>query len=507
MSEGAALRGRPTPPGGGDTISRNAMFALATQLTTAAFTAALTVFLVRQLGPAGYGTLSLAMGVTGLLIRPAAGGSSQAAARYVAERRGDIPAIAGVLGMAGRFRLVSATLIAVALFALAQPISDLYRVPEMTWPLRALAVAFFGQSVTLFWRDVFVALRRTSSGFALILSESAMEFTATVTLVLVGGGVTAAAFGRTIGYLFGAFVGVILLTRVLGRSPLFGTGRSAVGRREFAGYAGAMVVITSAVSAFGQLNVLLIGAFLTTSSVGIYSAALRLITVLRYPGQALAQGIAPRLARHPDEPPNVRALSTGLGYMISFQAGVAAVLLVWAEPIVELVLGPEFLESAEVLRALTPLILLVGLSTLLSSALNYAGEGRRRMPVAIATFFVTAASGVILIPEIGILGAAVGSDVAYALYVGGHLWLCRRVLGLPLRPLAVTAGGSLAALGAMAAVLLAIGTGGQLSVIQWTAGLTLGSAAFVVTLVATRALSIGEIRFLLGLPARALRRT
>src|SRR5919109_199655 len=117
----------------GDTISRNALFAFVTQMSTAVFTAALTLYLVRALGPAGFGTFALAMGITGLLQRPAAGGAHHAAGRVVAERYGDTPAIAAVLGMALPIRMLTAAGFSVALFALAGPISDAYNAPELAW--------------------------------------------------------------------------------------------------------------------------------------------------------------------------------------------------------------------------------------------------------------------------------------------------------------------------------------------------------------------------------------
>ena len=139
--------------------------------------------------------------------------------------------------MALRTRLLTAAGTAVALFALAGPISHLYGVPEMAWPLRGAAIALFGQSLVTFLQGIFIALRRASGGFALVVSESAVEFTASVMLVLLGGGVTGAAFGRAVGYVFGAVLGIVLLGRFLGRSTLFGTGKSVVGRREFVDYA------------------------------------------------------------------------------------------------------------------------------------------------------------------------------------------------------------------------------------------------------------------------------
>ena len=68
--EEAGVRTAPAPPPGeqppaprSDSITRNTFFGLATQLTTAAFTAALTLFLVRALGPDDYGIFALATGI------------------------------------------------------------------------------------------------------------------------------------------------------------------------------------------------------------------------------------------------------------------------------------------------------------------------------------------------------------------------------------------------------------------------------------------------------------
>jgi len=48
-------------------VARNTGLAFLTQIVTAAFTAGLTIFLVRRLGPDEYGLFSLALGIAGLL--------------------------------------------------------------------------------------------------------------------------------------------------------------------------------------------------------------------------------------------------------------------------------------------------------------------------------------------------------------------------------------------------------------------------------------------------------
>jgi O-antigen/teichoic acid export membrane protein len=493
------------PAATGDSISRNAAFGFAGQVATGAFTAALVVVLSRELGPDGYGTLALALGITGMVMQFAEGGTAQAAARFIAERHGDPRRIAAVVGMALRYRILTALAITVALIALADPIANLYDAPELVWPLRVLAVAFFGQNLTMFARTQLVAMRSAGKTFALLTSESAVEFTASVSLVVLGAGVTGAAAGRAVGYLFGTVLGIVLMTRLL-RHSLLRAEPSPVSRREFLGYAGAMTAVGVTSTIFNKLDVLLLGAYVSTAAVGIYSAPLRLVGLITYPGRALSQGIAPRLARHPDQPQNVGALERGMRYIMVLQAVTVAYLLVWAEPIVTLTLGDQFLESAEVLRALAPVAFLAGLAPMVQSPLNYAGVGSRRIPVGIATIVVTAAIDVILIPEIGILGAAVGNGVGSAVYIGWHLWLCHTILGLPLRRLALSAVRGLLAAAAVAGVLALLGTS-DLSALDWVVGVVAGLALFVALLRALGELSAIEVRWLIRRPFGAQTRT
>ncbi len=470
----------------GDSIARNAAFALASQGATAVFTAALTLVLVRVLEPSGYGLFALAISAGTLALLPADFGVAQSTARYIAERRGDVGVVATTLAKGLRLKLVLTTAFTAVLVALAGPIASAYGEPGLADPLRGVFIALLGQSVMLLFMRALVALRRVDVQFRLVFLESAVEFSASIGLVLAVGGATGAAFGRAIGYSFGALLGIFLVWRLFGRSPLK-VGRGGPRYRELAGYATALLVVDGAFALFSQIDVLLLGAILGASSVGIYAAPLRLTTLLHYPGLAAASAVAPRLARHPDDPPDVPALAAGLRFLILLQAAVAVVIAVWATPIVDLLLGPDYEESADVLRALAPLVFLKGLGPLASATINYVGEARRRVPVAIASVIVNVVLLLVLVPDIGVVGAAVSVDVAYALYVGAHIWLCRVTLGLELRPLALTLSRTAVAGASFALVLLAFGAE-ELSLL----GALAGSLAFVAVLGASREVSIAE---------------
>ncbi len=181
-----------------------------------------------------------------------------------------------------------------------------------------------------------------------------------------------------------------------------------------------------------------------------------------------------------------------LRYLVIFQAALIAPIVVWAEPIVDLLLGKGYEESADVLRALAPFVFLQGIAPLVSLAVNYLGEARRRIPIAIATVLINLGIDLVLIPRIGIVGGAIGTDVAYALYVPAHLWICNRLLGLELRPVGLAFARSMIAAGGMAAVLVAVGTE-SLSPVDWILGLVAGTAAFAVILLLTREVTWAEL--------------
>jgi O-antigen/teichoic acid export membrane protein len=486
----------------GDGIVRNATFALAVQITVSVFSAALTLFLVRSLGPAGYGLFALSVAIGIMLALLAELGISSSAARFVAERRGDRDAMASVMAAALRLKLPLSALVSLALLAGAGTIADAYDNDALRWPLRAIALALFGQSLAALFGGSFVAQGRVALNLRLALSTGAVELGTSVALVLLGAGATGAAFGRAAGWSVAAMLGLVYTVRVLGRRAVRLRGRALGGGREIVRYAGALAVVDTAVVLFDQVNALLIGAFLTAPAVGLFQAPMRLTTLLLYPGYAIANGVAPRLARGSHGRPNAEAMQIAFRVIVLFQAALLAPVVIWAGPIAELLFGEEFAESADVLRWLAPFVLLSGLAPLVSLGANYLGLARRRAPIAIAAVLVNVVAAVVLIPSIGITGAAIGTSLAYAIYVPAHVWICWRALDLRLWPIWGTVVRSLTAATAMGVVLLLAGTE-TLSVAEWIAGTLGGGAAYLGVLAVTGELTAGDFR---ALRRRATRR-
>jgi O-antigen/teichoic acid export membrane protein len=421
----------------GHSIVRNAALAFAAQITGAVFTAGLTIFLARKLGTHGYGILSLALGIYGLVLLPTDFGFSNSVARFVAQHRSDRPRVQAVLADGLRLKIAAALALSIALAAAAQPIASAYGLPALIWPIRGVALTLFAESIMLL-NSVFVAIRRVDLQLWTALLESVTEVTATLALVLAGGGAAGATFGKAIGYLVGAAVTLFLLARALGPQILptrLGLGMDA---RRIATYAGVLLIVDGAYTAFAQIDILIIGAISGASAAAIFSAPMKLVTLFGYPGSAISSGVSPRLARGEPGGPNKGAFLAALRIIMLIQTGITVFVLGWAGLMVHVGLGSGYRGSVTVLRVLAPYIFLTGFGTLVSISVNYLGEAARRVPIALATVAINLVLDLLLVPSMGATGGAIGTDAAYALYAPAHLWICQRMLSLDLRPIAGT---------------------------------------------------------------------
>jgi len=475
-----------------DSIARNTFFATLNGVLTAAIAVVLTLYLIRALDPHGYGLYTLALAVGALFALVMDLGISSSAARFIAERRGDRRAIADYVADALRLKILLASVSGVVLFAAAGGIADLYGKPSLTWPLRGVALALVLGAVMQLFGAVLIAQGRLGASLLMSFAQSVAFLAAAVGLVAAGAGATGAAFGRAIGYGAAVVVGSVLIARLFGRRALaIGSPRGRT--RQIAAYAGALAVVEGAYLFFDQLDALLIGAFKSAAAVGLFQAAFGLTVFMHYPAGIVATSVAPRTASHHEHGSDVRAFTITTRFLIVGYAALLAPLLVWAGPIVDLLLGSSYAHSESVLRAFAPYVFLGGVGAFLSASSNYLGQARKRLPVALLAVAINLVFDLIFIPRIGIVAGAIGTDLALAVYVPVHLWICVRALGVPLRPLGLALGRSLAAAAAMAGVLLLAGTS-DLSVADWILGAVGAVAAYLAFLFLLRELTVGEAR-------------
>jgi O-antigen/teichoic acid export membrane protein len=470
-------------------------------MTTAAITAAVTLVLGRVLGPTEYGYFALALAISTIAVFLSDLGITAATPRFLAERTHSRQAVRAVLSDALRMKLIAALPICIALAALAGPIADAFDTPQAAWPLRGMSIVVFTQGFFLFLTGAFEALGRISINLRIVAIESVFEGTAMILLVAFGAGATGAAFGKAIGYTVGAALALAFIWRVVGRARAGDREQAGLRPRDIARYAGALLIIDGIFRLFSQVDVLLIGALLNGGrAIGLFEIPIMLAWFLHYPAGAIASAVAPRLARRDDRPPDISMFARSLRYIVAFQGIFLAATVIWAEPILVHLMGPKYRDSAEVLQALAPFILLAGPAMLVSVGVNYLGEARKRIPLAIAMLTANILIDVLLLPSMGIVAGAIGNDVAYAIWVPGHLWILHRALGLQLGPQALVFVRATASAAIAAVPLLLIGT--DIGIVVLVLGGALSCVVYLVALRLTGELARSDIDFLRGLLGR-----
>jgi O-antigen/teichoic acid export membrane protein len=162
-----------------------------------------------------------------------------------------------------------------------------------------------------------------------------------------------------------------------------------------------------------RLDQLIVPAFLSLSSAGVYLIAVRVAEALAQVGSAASSLIFPEVARHSDVLETslteraVRATSVLI-------AGLGLGLGLLAEPLLTIAFGAEFADGSLALRILLLAMLPLAVARILAGDLKGRGRpGTVSVAMGLAAI-VTLGLDLVLIPRLGIAGAAGASLVAYS---------------------------------------------------------------------------------------------
>ena len=161
-----------------------------------------------------------------------------------------------------------------------------------------------------------------------------------------------------------------------------------------------------------RLDQLIVPAFLSLSSAGVYLIAVRATEALAQVGSAAGSLIFPEVARQGNvvETSLTERAVRATSVMIAV-AGLA--LGVLAEPFLTIAFGPEFTAGSLALRILLVAMLPLSMARILAGDLKGRGRpGTVSIAMGLAAI-ITVLLDLVLIPRLGIAGAAVASVVAY----------------------------------------------------------------------------------------------
>ncbi len=162
-----------------------------------------------------------------------------------------------------------------------------------------------------------------------------------------------------------------------------------------------------------RIDWLLIPYFLDEISLGYYANSSAIILVLWFLPAAMAQILQPHIAWR--ENTSGDKLTPVLCRITTFLTCIAGLLMIVFGKIgVRIVFGAEFLPSYMPLVILIPGAILLGVSKLIAGDLGGRGLPHYAMKISIAVLFINIAANLLLIPTLGIAGAAIAATFSFS---------------------------------------------------------------------------------------------
>jgi O-antigen/teichoic acid export membrane protein len=177
-----------------------------------------------------------------------------------------------------------------------------------------------------------------------------------------------------------------------------------------------------------RIDIFLVNFFVGPAGAGIYTAAVRVAEQLWLISNAASIVLLPRLAGLDAAEETRRQLTPIIARWVTLIVlGIAIVLALTLDWIVNLVFGPEYAPTADVLRWLLPGIVAYSCVMVLSPDLSARGRPDLNGWAAAVSLAVNIACNLLLIPLYGITGAALATTIAYAMTAAITIWFYTRL--------------------------------------------------------------------------------
>ena len=311
-----------------------------------------------------------------------------------------------------------------------------------------------------------------TAGLGLLLLAAGLGVVGVALAGLISSGVTLIAIGRPVGF------GLLRRAWRVPRDDLRGLARDAL----------PLMLNSLLATAFIQIDILILQPLQGTAIVGHYNAAFKFLNALNILPAAIVLAAFPLMARASADPAELtRWFTRAWRILATAAAGAVLLLFVFAEPVVDTLLGSEYLPQTA--TALAILIWFLPLSYL-NGTLQYvviASDRQWRLtPIFLLATLINVGLNLALVPTWGFVAAAATTIGSEVVLLAGLGWILRRdrLLSRVLEPAArpVVAAG----VAAVAAVLLRD--------LSWIGAALAAMAAYVVVLTVVGGLGLGAVR-------------
>lgn len=185
-----------------------------------------------------------------------------------------------------------------------------------------------------------------------------------------------------------------------------------------------------------RVDTLLVGFFLSPVAVSYYAISGQVVRFIVTPLSALSFTISPtfgaqKAAGNVDRISRIYEETLVNTLLLYAPAGAGIILL--AEPLIDLVLGAEYAGAVPVLQVLGLYVILTAVQQISDNGLDYLGRARERAVARLVTAILNVGFNIVLIPTIGVVGAAVATVATRGLYTAANVFIIAQEFDLRVR--------------------------------------------------------------------------
>ena len=180
-----------------------------------------------------------------------------------------------------------------------------------------------------------------------------------------------------------------------------------------------------------QVDIVMLGFLGTTDMVGLYQLVSKIKSVLVTAVNSVGNVMLPRLSYYQARRKERQAgelIAKNMNFVMVFGSAIIALLILLADPIVALLGGADFAESAVPLRFVGIAVMCSAMNIVLANVMISKGMERTWAMVNAIGLALAVLANVLLIPQLGVVGSAISISLCEALMLAMRSYVCRGFL-------------------------------------------------------------------------------
>jgi len=391
----------------------------------------MSVFFARWLEPENYGLIPLTMTIVTVFGIFSDFGVNASSSKYISEYRAkDIGLIKSIIKDGFILKLIFSFTVSIICFFFSKIIAEFMHMMRLQLLLQISSVMIFFISFLGFFNAIFQGFQRLKFTTLTSFSQNVIKLIISLGFVYLGYGIIGAIIGYTISFIITALLTLIIIfLKFYNTLPVSNSNKSI--RKEILKYSIPLVIVSASNFIYMSSDFLMLGYFTTSSEVGFYNIARKIIELILLPCMALQISLTPMIANLYAKGDIESNESAGRLFIYSIKYSLLLMipatfgLIILAKPLILFLFGEEYIATATLLSLLSlyllPRSILGG-----SPYMIAAGKASTVSKLTTITAILNIILNLFLIPKYHAIGAVISTLITHPLYIFFITYLAKK---------------------------------------------------------------------------------